>query len=171
MQCRLLAEKDLSLQRAMNLALGMEAADRNAKPLKGSEPGIHRIHTCRTTPNLTTTRSLPSHAMTTPWHHCGRSNHNQKDCRFRESVCYFCKKKGHIAPLCVAVPKKDGKIRTCGDYKVNQALDVDQYPLPKPENLFATLAASRPTPNHCQSGCCSESSGPVPTRNNFTYNL
>ena len=45
----------------------------------------------------------------------------------------------------VAVPKKDGKFRICGDYKVtvNQALSVDQYPLPKPEDLFATLAGGK----------------------------
>ena len=45
------------------------------------------------------------------------------------------------API-VPVPKKDGKVRVCGDYKVtvNQSLDVDQYPLPKSDNLFATLA-------------------------------
>ena len=45
------------------------------------------------------------------------------------------------API-VTVPKKDGKFRICGDYKVtiNQALSVEQYPLPKPEYHFATLA-------------------------------
>ena len=45
----------------------------------------------------------------------------------------------------VAVPKKDGKIRLCGDYKVNvnKSLEVDQYLLPKPANLFATLAGSQ----------------------------
>ena len=45
------------------------------------------------------------------------------------------------API-VAVPKKNRKFRICGDYKVNvnQVLDVNQYPLPTPDQLFATLA-------------------------------
>ena len=45
------------------------------------------------------------------------------------------------API-VLVPKKDGKLRECGDYKVivNPCLDVDQYPLPKSDDLFETLA-------------------------------
>ena len=44
------------------------------------------------------------------------------------------------API-VAVPKKDGRLRICGDFKVtvNAVLDVDKYPLPKPDDLFAAL--------------------------------
>ena len=45
------------------------------------------------------------------------------------------------APV-IAVPKRDGSFRICGDYKVtvNADLDVDCYPLPKPGELFALLA-------------------------------
>ena len=41
----------------------------------------------------------------------------------------------------VPVPKKDGKMHLCGDYKVtvNLFLDIDQYPIQKSDDLFATL--------------------------------
>ncbi len=44
------------------------------------------------------------------------------------------------API-VPVVKPDKSIRICGDYKVtvNSALEVDQHPLPNPEQLFIEL--------------------------------
>ena len=45
------------------------------------------------------------------------------------------------API-IPVPKGDQSVHICGDFKVtvNPILQVDQFPLPKLEDLFATLA-------------------------------
>ena len=44
------------------------------------------------------------------------------------------------API-VPVVKQDGSVRICGDYKstVNQVSKLDNYPIPKTEDLLATL--------------------------------
>lgn len=41
----------------------------------------------------------------------------------------------------VPVFKKNGEVQLCGDFKVfiNQYIEVDQYPLPKIEDLFSKL--------------------------------
>ena len=48
------------------------------------------------------------------------------------------------API-VPVPKQDGHFCICGDYKVtiNPHLEVDQHPLPKPEELFSAFAGGK----------------------------
>ena len=48
------------------------------------------------------------------------------------------------API-VPVPKAFGSVRICGDHKVtvNPVLQVDQHPVPKIEDLFASLAGGK----------------------------
>ena len=43
------------------------------------------------------------------------------------------------------MPKADGHVRICSDYKVtiNPVLEVDHYPLPTPEDLFTTVAGAK----------------------------
>ena len=45
------------------------------------------------------------------------------------------------API-VVVKKKDGSLRVCADFKVtiNPYLKMKTYPLPTPDEVFATLA-------------------------------
>jgi len=43
----------------------------------------------------------------------------------------------------VAVPKPDRQVRLCGDVTLNHSLNVDQYPLPKVEDLVTTLAGGK----------------------------
>ena len=45
----------------------------------------------------------------------------------------------------VAVPKGDNSVRICGDYKtaVNPQLKIDQYPLPRIDDIFASLAGGQ----------------------------
>ncbi len=45
------------------------------------------------------------------------------------------------API-VAVPKRGGRLHLCGDYKV-MINHIDQYPLPKQEDIFAMLAGGQ----------------------------
>ena len=48
------------------------------------------------------------------------------------------------API-VPVLNPDGSIKICGDYKItiNKAAKQDVYPLPRVENLFATVAGGK----------------------------
>ena len=48
------------------------------------------------------------------------------------------------API-VPVVKRDGSVRICGDYKltVNQAASTDTYPLPRIDDLFASLSGGK----------------------------
>ena len=59
------------------------------------------------------------------------------------------KKKGTISPVdfsewatpIVPIVKQDGTVRICGDYKttINPVTKLDNYPIPKTEDLYATL--------------------------------
>lgn len=49
----------------------------------------------------------------------------------------------YLSPI-VVVPKEDGSIRLCVDYrKINQHIEVDQHPLPTAEEIFAKLTGAK----------------------------
>ena len=93
---RLLAEADLALKNAVELAQGMEAAERNAKSLKGIDSAVQKV-------------SIAADGPLVPCYRCGKTSHDQKDCRFREAECHSCGKCGHIATACRSAKKASAK--------------------------------------------------------------
>ena len=66
------------------------------------------------------------------------------ECLQREGVIEPVQFSPWAAPI-VPVPKPDGTLRICGDYKVtvNKVSTLDKYPIPKIDDLFATLAEGK----------------------------
>ena len=62
----------------------------------------------------------------------------------KRGVIYKVKHSKWASPI-VVVPKPDNAIRVCGDYKptVNPQLKVDQYPLPRPDDLINKLRGGK----------------------------
>ena len=90
-QKRLLAEADLTLAKALEIAQSMEAADRNTQRLKGSsEP--QRISDIR--------RDNTHGSGSKQCFRCGSDSHRSHECRHLETVCKACGKKGHLARVC-----------------------------------------------------------------------
>ena len=87
-QRRLLSEDKLDLKKAYEIALSMEAANKQASELHASISRPKDIH------QLATRKPQKS------CHRCGCAGHSPDACYFREQKYRACGKKGHIAKVC-----------------------------------------------------------------------
>ena len=74
----------------------LEDAERNAKALNKPETAVQQV-----------TTSAPPRRTTAACYRCGRPNHSPGECRFRETECNHCHKKGHI--IAVSRARLSGK--------------------------------------------------------------
>lgn len=85
-QRKLLTEEALTFQRAVDISMSMEAVAKESQHLKTSL----KVHAVSVSSPLGGDKCL----------RCGKTNHNERDCYYREQHCHSCKKKGHIARFC-----------------------------------------------------------------------
>ena len=92
-------------QISIAMAQAMESADKDTKDLQSTRIPAE-VHTILR-------NSSPPRGQTRDCYHCG-GKHTTDDCRFKEAVRHFCKKKGHIARVCRSKAKqqKGGKKTT-----------------------------------------------------------
>ncbi|KAL3975969.1 inner nuclear membrane protein Man1 [Sarotherodon galilaeus] len=89
-QKRLLTEDNLTLHRALEIAISMETAAKDAGELQGkcTEPcSVNKIHPQRNNKLQMCFR-------------CGKKSHDAANCWFKEKECLQCNKKGHIQKMC-----------------------------------------------------------------------
>ncbi|XP_037518397.1 uncharacterized protein LOC119395190 [Rhipicephalus sanguineus] len=100
LQQRLFAEKDLTFQRALDLALSSESASKQQRGLKGatSSGEVHK-----------TSQSKKESKHSAQQRRCYRCDgwHEADTCKFRTAQCRFCSKKGHIENACISKKKKN----------------------------------------------------------------
>ena len=101
-QQRMLTEAGLTLAKAVEIAQGQEAAAQNLKKLRSVSKGIETVQRVISTQGrghgakLRDSKSVPSK----PCYRCGATDHWASTCRFKDTTCHKCKKRGHIAKVC-----------------------------------------------------------------------
>ena len=91
-QKRLLAEKNLTLAAAIEIAQGMEAATKQTTELRAvsGQSQSHEIHSV----------SKPTAKPKKKCYRYGKTGHLPSICHFRDQKCRRCDKVGHIAKVC-----------------------------------------------------------------------
>ena len=105
-QRRLLAESKLTLKKATELALGMEAAVKNAQTLQSTpsraiaqDESLHKVQGGH--------RKKVQKASQPVCYQCGVTGHVAQVCKHKSSKCHSCGKVGHLQKVCRSKPKKD----------------------------------------------------------------
>ena len=118
----LLAEADLTIKRAVELAQAKEAASRDAKNFKSSSaPAVAMVH------QVPAADHSPPGSGEKPCYRCGKTDHAPAGCKFRQAKCHRCGKVGHIAPVCKTWRKpQPARNRASGTRYVESAVQPDE---------------------------------------------
>ena len=100
-QKKMLTEKKLSWQGAVDIAQAMESADKQASNFKNSPASgaVNAIHGARPKTGNRNRTYQKNDKFAKPCFRCG-GNHLPQTCKFKEVDCRFCKHKGHIERVC-----------------------------------------------------------------------
>ena len=126
-QKRLLSETTLPLEKALEIAVAMEMAAKDAVELQGKskEASIQYIQHDRKRGTPDSTRQGREHKSSgLRCFRCGDFGHSPDGCRFKSVDCHGCGKKGHIKRACLSGKRKGGQ--TLGSQKTKEVHNVEK---------------------------------------------
>ncbi|XP_023245552.1 uncharacterized protein K02A2.6-like [Copidosoma floridanum] len=123
-QKRLLGEKDLSYQKAYDIAQSMEAAGRDAARMQ-TKTGADALNYIKDKRRATQGQKKgPSEQE--KCFCCGRANHRRSECRYKDYRCKQCGKVGHLQAMCKNKDKDTPIPGNQGRQRVKKASDERQ---------------------------------------------
>ena len=98
-QRKLLTESYLTFEKAQQIALAIELADKSANDFKqtSSTPVHYNSHKAGHTKSTST--STPKSVKTVKCYRCG-GNHHSSACHYIDFICRACCKRGHLERVC-----------------------------------------------------------------------
>ena len=100
---RLLAEKELTFDKALEVAQAMESAERDTQQLQSTltqhTQEVHHSTTLQKPKKQPTANPNQGASPRIACYRCG-GHHLASNCKFKEAVCHACRKRGHIVRVC-----------------------------------------------------------------------
>ena len=114
----------LNLDKAIEISLAMESADRNAKDLQKQPPMVNAVQHKPPSRAPPLTKETPPNTQTVECYRYG-GPHLAPDCRFKDTECRLCKKKGHLARVCCSKKVESSRlfIHTKEEWTSNEEIE------------------------------------------------
>ena len=136
-QQKILAEAELSLDRAIQIAQACESARQETQTLRGQTPQSARhTETAFGVTQSTTGGSSQTAKASDKGKACSRcngTNHSSDKCRYKSFICHYCKKTGHIIQACRKKERdksNDGRSKQKSKtWKTTHQIDEDEVSL------------------------------------------
>ena len=110
-QTRLLSEDEtqLTLEKAFNIAVGMETAAMNARKMRSGAANAETV--TESVNKINSANSQQRGKQAHGCYRCGENTHFADKCRFRNTKCYQCGKLGHLKKMCRSAVSTGSRVK------------------------------------------------------------